>query len=79
MATRNTTGVERGRGRQAGNRPPTHAQRSGRRSTKPRRASAEPLPVPETGDVLERLSRSISLVSTANFSDGLLSPAGQVR
>ena len=64
MATRNTTGVERGRGRHAGDRPRTHPQPPGQKAAIPRRTSAETVSIPEKGDVLERLSRSISLVET---------------
>jgi len=41
MATRNTTGVERGRGREDGNRPRTHPIPAGRKPTKSHLTSSE--------------------------------------
>jgi len=68
MATRNSSGVERRRVRLDGNRPRTHPKRSGRKATKLRAAPADPGDCPESGDVLEHLSRSIAIVETISVA-----------
>jgi len=64
MATRNPTGIERVRGRQARNRPRTHPTPTARKATKFRSVPNGHEGDPDKGAVLERLSRSISLVET---------------
>ena len=56
MATRNTTGVERECGHQAGNRPRTHPEPAGRRAAKCCPTSNEPHTGRDDGHVLENLS-----------------------
>jgi hypothetical protein len=64
MAARNSSGVERRRVPLDANRPRTHPKHSGRKATKVRPPSAARGDVSADDDVLERLSRSISLVET---------------
>jgi len=65
MAARNSSGEERRRARIDGNRPRTHPKPPGRRASKSPTASTERRTRPdEGGDVLEGLSRAISLVET---------------
>jgi hypothetical protein len=65
MAARNSNGVERRRARADGNRPRTHPKPSRRKAAKSQTASVERRIRPaEDGDVLEGLSRAISLVET---------------
>jgi hypothetical protein len=64
MATRNSSGVERRRVPLDANRPRTHPKHSDRKATKICPPIAERRDVSAEGDVLERLSRSISLVET---------------
>ena len=64
MATRNSSGVERRRVPLDANRPRTHPKHPGHKATKVRPPSAERRGVSADGDVLERLSRAISLVET---------------
>jgi hypothetical protein len=64
MATRNFSGVELRRVPLDANRPRTHPKHSGRKAMKVREPIAERRDVSAEGDVLERLSRSISLVET---------------
>lgn len=60
MATRNTTGVERECGHQAGNRPRTHPEPAGRRAAKCRPTSDERHTGREDRHVLESLSHVLT-------------------
>src|SRR5690348_11786939 len=65
MATRNSIGEERRRARIDGNRPRTHPKTPDRKIVRSPTAAAEPRTRPdEDCDVLEELSRAISLVET---------------
>ena len=65
MAARNSSGEKRRRARIDGNRTRTHPKPSGRQAIESRTASARRLTgQDEDGDVLEGLSRAISLVET---------------
>jgi hypothetical protein len=65
MATRDSSEVARRRVRLDANRPRTHPKPPGRKVIKSRKAFAERCTRPdEDGDVLEGLSRAISLVET---------------
>jgi hypothetical protein len=60
MATRNTTGIERECGHQAGNRPRIHTEPAGRRAAQCRPTSDERHTDREDGHVLEILSHVLT-------------------